>query len=294
MASDSGEVDGLGDGRVLVVVAAPAEARAVLRGLGCTDDGLAGREWVCHRVGEAIDLVVCGVGKANAAGATGRVLDPAVHRGVVSLGIGGGLPPRDGVAAVPIGGVVVSSGSVFADDGLLGDDGFTDQGGLGFPAAPGVGVVMPVDGGWLGAALRRATSGAAATSDPGAARAHTGGLGSDAVGGGGADTGPGAKHSAGPAVGRIATVSTCSGTDAAAGEVVRRTGAIVEAMEGAAVGLVAHRLGVRFGEVRVVSNTTGSRTRQVWDLRGALARLSDVASALPAALRVRAGEAGEA
>ena len=36
-------------------------------------------------------------------------------------------------------------------------------------------------------------------------------------------------------VGRIATVATCSGTDDAAREVSRRTGAIAEAMEGAAV-----------------------------------------------------------
>jgi len=91
----------------------------------------------------------------------------------------------------------------------------------------------------------------------------------------------------------IATVSTCSGTDDLAMQVVGRTGAAAEAMEGAAVGLVAHRLGVGFAELRVVSNTTGSRTRQVWDLAGALARLSDLASMLPGALAMRAGEDGE-
>jgi futalosine hydrolase len=59
-----------------------------------------------------------------------------------------------------------------------------------------------------------------------------------------------------------------------------RTGAVAEAMEGAAVALVAHRLRIPMAEVRVVSNTTGSRPRQVWDLKGALARLSDLAAAL--------------
>src|SRR5262249_14258648 len=44
--------------------------------------------------------------------------------------------------------------------------------------------------------------------------------------------------------GAIATVATCSGTDAAAAEVVRRTGALAEAMEGAAVVHAARRLGV--------------------------------------------------
>ncbi|MCL4222061.1 MAG: futalosine hydrolase [Phycisphaerales bacterium] len=87
---------------------------------------------------------------------------------------------------------------------------------------------------------------------------------------------------------RIATVSTCSGTDERALEVVRRTGAAVEAMEGAAVGLVAERRGVRFVEVRVVSNTTGDRTRQKWDMPGSLARLGEVFRLL----RAVSGEGG--
>jgi futalosine hydrolase len=73
--------------------------------------------------------------------------------------------------------------------------------------------------------------------------------------------------------GPIATVATCSGTDAAAREVVRRTGAIAEAMEGAAVVHAARRLGVPAIELRVISNTTGDRDRQQWDLRGALEAL---------------------
>lgn len=89
---------------------------------------------------------------------------------------------------------------------------------------------------------------------------------------------------------RIATVSTCSGTDELATEMVRRTGASVEAMEGAAVGLVAYRRGVRFVEVRVISNTTGDRTRQKWDMPGSLARLGEVFRQL----RGVAGEGGVA
>lgn len=80
------------------------------------------------------------------------------------------------------------------------------------------------------------------------------------------------------AVGPIATVSLCSGTDGAAREIVRRTGAIGEAMEGAACGLVARRIdpAARFAELRVVSNTTGDRGNQVWDLDRALDRLRTV------------------
>lgn len=74
--------------------------------------------------------------------------------------------------------------------------------------------------------------------------------------------------------GPIATVSTCSGTDTAAEAVAERTGAIAEAMEGAAVGQVCVRLGVAFAELRSVSNNTGDRARQAWELDRALAALT--------------------
>jgi futalosine hydrolase len=74
-------------------------------------------------------------------------------------------------------------------------------------------------------------------------------------------------------IGPIATVATCSGTDAAAAEVARRTGAIAEAMEGASVVHAARRLNVPAIEVRSVSNVAGERTRQQWNLQGALEAL---------------------
>lgn len=78
----------------------------------------------------------------------------------------------------------------------------------------------------------------------------------------------------------IATVSTCSGNDALAREIARRTGAQAEAMEGAAVGLVAMRMGVPFVEVRAISNHTGDREGQGWDIPAALARLQRFSAAL--------------
>lgn len=74
----------------------------------------------------------------------------------------------------------------------------------------------------------------------------------------------------------IACVSWCSGEDGCAAGVVSRTRASVEAMEGAAIALAAQRLGVLSGELRVISNTTGDRENQRWDLDGALQRLSEV------------------
>lgn len=76
----------------------------------------------------------------------------------------------------------------------------------------------------------------------------------------------------------IATVSTCSGANTQAARIPASTGAWAEAMEGAAVALVASRLGVHYAEVRVISNTTGDRERQRWDLATALSRLTEICS----------------
>ena len=75
-------------------------------------------------------------------------------------------------------------------------------------------------------------------------------------------------------VGHIATVATCSGSDLQASLVARRTRAIAEAMEGAAVVHAALRMGLPGLEIRTISNTTGDRQQQEWDLDGALESLS--------------------
>lgn len=74
----------------------------------------------------------------------------------------------------------------------------------------------------------------------------------------------------------IATVSVCSGDDAWAADIAHRTGGLAEAMEGAAIGLTVRRIdpSARFAEVRVISNTTGDRDRQRWDLDAGLAGLA--------------------
>ena len=88
--------------------------------------------------------------------------------------------------------------------------------------------------------------------------------------------------------GGVATVSTCSGTDARANELAERTGALAEAMEGAAVGMVVRRLhpDARFAEIRVISNRTGDREHQGWDLAGALGRMRDILGPCLGALKV--------
>ena len=72
---------------------------------------------------------------------------------------------------------------------------------------------------------------------------------------------------------RGATVSSCSGHDALASAIARRSGAAVETMEGAAVLQVCAHFGVPAVQLRCVSNRTGERARGGWDLRGAIDRL---------------------
>lgn len=143
--------------------------------------------------------------------------------------------------APAIGDAVLATASVFADEGIRTPGGFQTCREMGFPLGPGESDSFAPD-----AALEARVLSALSA----------------------------------PRRGVIATVSTCSGTNAAAAEVTGRTGAIAEAMEGAAVALACARLGVPFAELRVISNTTGDRDAQRWDMSRALAALNVAAAAL--------------
>ncbi|TVQ60944.1 MAG: futalosine hydrolase [Phycisphaerales bacterium] len=249
LASWLAGAEGAGTPRgLLVLVAAGKEAEAVCEGWGVPAPS---RPWAPVVLGPGVDLVRTGVGLSNASGAAARFADPARHAGLLSVGVAGALPG----APVGIGDVVVGTSGVFADVGLMTPDGFSDQAAMGFPAGEGVaggsawGAALPLDAGWA-----RVMAGA---------------------GEGRVRTGP------------IATVSTCSGTDPLAASVAARTGAIAEAMEGAGVALVASRLGLPAGELRIISNTTGDRSRQTWDLPRALAVLQATTRAGERGLGVR-------
>lgn len=223
--------------RCLMVVAAPVEAAAIL-------GREAGPLWRVVEVGPGLDLVVSGIGKANAAGAAARFADAVKHDAVLSIGIAGSL-----VGDLAIGQVVIGTSAVFADEGVETPQGFADCASMGFPLGDFAGSAVPASrevADWLNARV-----------------------------------GPVLPTRLAP----IATVSTCSGTDGLARQVRERTGAAAEAMEGAAVGLVAHRLGIAFGELRVVSNTTGDRAGQMWDMKLALSRLAAVIGPIAQGLR---------
>ncbi|MEO0511646.1 MAG: futalosine hydrolase [Planctomycetota bacterium] len=211
---------------VLWVVAVAAEAEAVLRGLG---SGVAVPEpWRPTLVAPEHALIVSGVGKSGAAGASALAVGWAQPALVVSAGVAGALGGE-----LEIGSVVVGTESIEADEGVRTADGFIPVSELGFGPA--------LDGG------SRFASPPELVED---------------------------LLEIGFRAGTIATVSSGSGSDAARDEIVARTGAIAEAMEGAAVLRAAAWLGLPAVEVRAISNTTGHRAAQHWDLPLALDRLS--------------------
>lgn len=96
------------------------------------------------------------------------------------------------------------------------------------------------------------------------------------------------------------TVHHVTGSDALGQARHARTGALVESMEGAAVALVGHRLGIPCWEVRGVSNLAGRRDRGAWQVKpagrhaqevllAALARWAGLSAGAPADLEAGAG-----
>ncbi len=191
-------------------------------------------EWVATQIGDRLDVLITGVGKANAAAGTATAMADGGYSAVINLGICGSLPIA---SPLQMGDSIAATRSIYADEGLqLPDGSFVGCADMGFPLGPFDDWGVRAD-----AKLLDAFAGHVSVTAP------------------------------------IATVSTCSGTDALASSVIARTWAVAEAMEGAAVGHVASRLGVPFIELRVVSNTTGDRDRQVWSIGPALQRVGELA-----------------
>lgn len=221
--------------RCLLVAAAPREVRAVLDALSATDRQTHA-PWTLARINDRFDVLHTAVGKANAAGAVARYLDPSIHKRVFSVGIAGSLPD----SGLVLGDVVGATRSTFADEGIATNSGFIPMSEAGFGAFP----------------------------DATMHAQHDPRLYADLCG----------------RLGIVATVSRCSGTDACARAVVDRTGALCEAMEGAAVALSARRIdpSIATAELRVISNTTGDRAAQQWAIDEALQRLCVVLGRLAA------------
>src|ERR1051325_1214468 len=103
---------------LLLAVAADSEVKAVLTGLKSDAQP---QPWTLTQATDHIDLITPGVGKANAAGAVARVLDPERHAAVLSVGIAGSY------GTLLLRQVVAASASVYADEGVRTPDQFLDQ-----------------------------------------------------------------------------------------------------------------------------------------------------------------------
>ncbi|MFJ7279468.1 futalosine hydrolase [Kitasatospora sp. NPDC098663] len=133
VADERNEQSGPDRARLLVVVAVPAEAEAVLRGLPGPATVLPLPGGALHRaVGAPVDVLAGGVGPAAAAAAASAALGAQPASGgryglVVSAGIAGGFAPH-----APVGTTVLADAIVTADLGAETPEGFADVTELGF------------------------------------------------------------------------------------------------------------------------------------------------------------------
>lgn len=195
--------------RLLIITAVDRETRAIGAVKGAT-------------------VLAGGVGRTNAAVATTRaLLQQGPFDAVINAGLAGALPG----SGLSIGDVIVASGCIYAEEGLITPQGFADIASIGLSLGDFEGNAVPVDERLL------------------------------------------EILSASFRIGPVATVATCSGTDEAASMIARRTDALAEAMEGAAVVHAARRLQTPAIELRAISNNAGDRSSQQWDFTGGLESL---------------------
>lgn len=183
-----------------------------------------------------------GVGKVNAAAVTALLLQYRRVSLVIALGIGGAFP---GSGLLP-GALALASEEIFPDEGSANPNGFRSIESLGFPL---------VD-----------------TNRP--RKPNTIPLSKDATRNAGR-----ALHRRGMVFreGPFLTVSTATGTDAAAARLRRRYRPVCESMEGGAVAQICVRFGVPVIGLRAISNAVGDRRRGDWNIPLALERLTDAA-----------------
>ncbi len=183
-------------------------------------------------------LVVCcaaGPGAANAAGATAALIERYQPRLVLITGCGGALAG----SGLAIGDLAIASEELFADLGVMTQEGWLDLQEMGLPLAVTAGQTLynrlPLTPQPLEQALHCARS-----------------LGLKLF------------------KGSFATVAACSGTSARGEELVKRYGVICENMEGAATALICLRYSIPCLEIRGISNLVEERDRSRWDIPAAL------------------------
>ncbi|MBX3390935.1 MAG: futalosine hydrolase [Phycisphaeraceae bacterium] len=112
------------------MVAAAVEARAIHAGFRCAAP--IPDHWERSRLHERFELLLCGVGKSNAAGAAARAIALDAPSRVLNLGICGALPHPQ---PLQIRESVLASRCVLADEGIATDGLWLPLAKAGFPSA---------------------------------------------------------------------------------------------------------------------------------------------------------------
>ncbi|WP_147820014.1 futalosine hydrolase [Salidesulfovibrio onnuriiensis] len=221
------------------VTATAKEMRAALSGLGAPVVEQGGMvSW--KYMGRDWLLCVSGVGLVNAGIMTGRILERGA-RGVLNAGVAGTFAPD----AAPMGSAWLADVEVWPEYGLQREDGSIDPRGIGFPLGQSGG--EPV--------FDRVGL------DPRAAAAAMDLSGAQGI--------PEAA---------FLSVSAVTGTGKRAQKLRKVFDVRLENMEGFAFALGCAQAGAPFLELRTVSNVVGSRSKEDWNLEGALTALGDACS----------------
>ena len=193
---------------------------------------------LCGRSARAVET---GIGAVNAAQALTAALESGLPEVVLQVGIGGAYT-RSGLQ---VGDLAIASEEVYGDLGVVTPEGWQDAGAIGIPVLKSGDDFynrFPVD------AELSASAGQAL-------------LDADWP-----DGKPEIKR------GPFVTVQQCSGTRSAGDELADRFSAICESMEGAAAAHICKLYGIRFLEIRGISNLVVDRDLSAWDIPQAVER----------------------
>ncbi len=226
------------DPRIVVAAATALEARRLVAALeGARVEHVGAWDAVAGGIGQVrVAVVVTGVGKTNTALALGALLGRSRPEILISVGIGGAYPG----AGLRTGDLAVATAEIYGDEGARTCQGLRGLQSLGLPSWRSGGAAwyerLPVDPALAGALAEAARAVASCRTGP------------------------------------FVTVSAVTGTAREARRLRRRYRAVCESMEGAAVAHAALAFGVRFAEIRGVSNPVGPRDRRSWRIAEAADR----------------------
>lgn len=188
--------------------------------------------------GREIILALTGIGKVNAACAATLLLERFTPEFMINTGCGGAFPG----CGLRVGELAIAQSESFADEGVQTPEGWMGLDLIGIPVFQGRGErifnTVPLSAELAASAMACAR-----------------------------------EHDITAKIGPFLTVSTCSGTNSQAEDLLRRFPGICENMEGAALAQVALIYGVPLLEVRGISNMVEDRDLTSWDLKGAVAEV---------------------